>query len=353
MSRFISPRFEALKEYIPGEQPQDMQYIKLNTNESPYPPSPEVIAALSSAECEKLRLYSDPTCRELKAALAENYGVEPENVIVGNGSDEILSFIFMAFCDKNTGVCYPDISYGFYPVFADLYGLSRCEMPLLDDFSINADDYCEINKTIIIANPNAPTGIALPINEIERIVRTNPNNVVAIDEAYVDFGGESCVALTKKYDNLLVVQTFSKSRSLAGARLGYAIGSAALIADMEKLRNSTNPYNINRLSLLAGTAAVKSRGYYDENCKKIIETREYTKAELKKLGFSCTDSRTNFVFAAHPSIGGAELYAGLKKRGVLVRHFSKPRTDSYVRITIGERVQMDALLAAIKELLSI
>ena len=265
MSRFISPRFSALKEYVPGEQPQDMQYIKLNTNESPYAPSPEVIAAINSAETEKLRLYSDPTCRELKRVLAENYGVSPENVIIGNGSDEILNFIFMAFCDAKTGVAYPDISYGFYPVFADLYGLDRRETPLKDDFSINPADYFGAGRTIVIANPNAPTGIALPVSDIERIVAANPENIVAIDEAYVDFGGESCMELTKRYDNLIVVQTFSKSRSLAGARLGYAIAAAPLIADMEKIRNSTNPYNINRLSLLAGQAAVElAAGYGPE-----------------------------------------------------------------------------------------
>lgn len=351
MSKFMSNRFSALKEYVPGEQPRDMAYIKLNTNESPYAPSPEVIAAINSTEAEKLRLYSDPTCCALKQALAENYGVKPENIIVGNGSDEILSFIFMAYCDQSTGVAYPDISYGFYPVFADLYGLDRREIPLKADFSIDPADYFGLSRTIVIANPNAPTGMALSAQEIERIASANPNNVVAIDEAYVDFGGESCAELTKKYDNLIVVQTFSKSRSLAGARLGYAIASAPLIADMEKLRNSTNPYNINRLSLLAGEAAVKSRSYYDENCKKIIETRDFTQKELKKLGFTCLESRTNFIFAASDMLTGEELYLGLKKRGVLVRYFPKPRIDKFVRITIGTKEQMKALLTALKEML--
>lgn len=351
MSRFMSGRFSALKEYVPGEQPRDMAYIKLNTNESPYPPSPEVISAINARETEKLRLYSDPTCLALKRSLAESYAVGSENVITGNGSDEILSFIFMAFCDADTGVAYPDISYGFYPVFADLYGLERKEIPLRDDFSIDPADYFRLDRTIVIANPNAPTGMALAADEIERIVSENPNNVVVIDEAYVDFGGESCAELTKKYDNLIVVQTFSKSRSLAGARLGYAIAAAPLISDLEKLRNSTNPYNINRLSLIAGDAAVKSRGYYDENCKKIIETREYTKKELEKLGFDCLESRANFLFASKQGLAGEKLYSGLKERGILVRYFAKPRLERFVRISIGTREQMDAMLAAIKEML--
>ena len=351
MSRFLSPRFAALKQYIPGEQPQNRSFIKLNTNESPYPPSPEVVAAICRGEVEKLRLYSDPQCRVLRQTLAAHYGVEPENVIVGNGSDEILSFIFMAFCDSERGVAFPDISYGFYPVYADLYGLDRREIPLREDFSLCAEDYCGINRTIVFANPNAPTGLAISPDEVERIVKSNPDNVVAVDEAYVDFGGESCVSLTKTYDNLLVVQTFSKSRSLAGARLGYAIGSDELIADLERLRNSTNPYNVNRLTLIAGQRAVESQSYYYENCAKTAQTRDKTAESLRALGFSCTDSKANFIFAEHSKLSGIELYSGLRERGILVRHFNKPRIDNHVRITVGTSEQMEALVAAIKEML--
>jgi histidinol-phosphate aminotransferase len=239
MSRFLSERFQSLRAYVPGEQPRDMTYIKLNTNESPYPPAPQVIYALNREEAENLRLYSDPECLFLRETLAEYYGVRTENILVGNGSDEILSFIFMAYCDDKTGVLYPDISYGFYPVFANLYGLRKNEIPLREDFSIFAEDYLNTGSTVVIANPNAPTGICLSPEDIELIVKSNPDNVVVIDEAYIDFGGISVIPLTKKYDNLLVVQTYSKSRSLAGARLGYAIGNEALIADLDKLRNST------------------------------------------------------------------------------------------------------------------
>ena len=256
MSRFLSGRFAQLKAYVPGEQPQNKSYIKLNTNESPYPPAPAVVEALNNKEINDLRLYSDPECKLLRKALADYYKVTPENIVVGNGSDEILSFAFMAFCDKNIGVSYPDISYGFYPVFADLYGIAKNEIPLHGNFSINAADYFNAGSTIVIANPNAPTGVCLSIADVESIVKANPNNVVVIDEAYIDFGGESCIPLTAKYDNLLVVQTYSKSRSLAGARLGYAVGNSELIADLEKLRYSTNPYNVNRLTLLAGRAAI-------------------------------------------------------------------------------------------------
>lgn len=352
MSRFISDRFEKLCAYTPGEQPHDMKYIKLNTNESPYPPSPAVLAAIGSRQIEKLRLYSDPDCIRLKKALANEYNIEPDNVMVGNGSDEVLSFIFMAFCDGKTGVSYPDISYGFYSVFADLYCLKKTVRPLREDFSICADDYCCAGSTVVIANPNAPTGLCLSLENIEKIVKSNSGNIVAIDEAYIDFGGESCVELTKKYDNLLAVQTFSKSRSLAGARLGYAIGNAELIADLEKLRYSTNPYNINGLSQLAGIAAVESRNYYNKNIAEIVLTREYTTQKLRDLGFVLNDSKANFVFARHKGLSGGELYSGLRSRGILVRHFNAPRISDYIRITIGTRGQMDEMINALKEMLN-
>lgn len=350
MSRFLSSRFCGLSAYVPGEQPRDTQYIKLNTNESPFPPSPGVIGAVSSREMEDLRLYSDPQCGELRRALADYYNVQPENITVGNGSDEILNFAFMGFCDGDTGVAYPDISYGFYSVFARLYGLWAREIPLREDFSIAAEDYCGLGKTVVIANPNAPTGLFLSLEEIEKIVMSNSENVVIIDEAYIDFGGESAIPLTRKYPNLLVVQTFSKSRSLAGARLGFAVGSAELIVDLEKLRYSTNPYNINRLTQAAGCQALREFEYYNKNCKEIILNREYTVKKLEELGFFCTDSKTNFVFAKSSKIGGGELYKRLRQKGILVRHFGAPRIEDFVRITVGTRSQMETLISVLKEI---
>lgn len=352
MSRFFSHRFDALEAYTPGEQPQDRQFIKLNTNESPFDPSPAVLEAVSGAEVAKLRLYSDPECRLTVKAIADYYGVGERNVVLGNGSDEILSFIFQAFCDKDTPVAFPDISYGFYSVFADLYGLEAQVIPLKDDYSLDVNDYCGIHKTVVIANPNAPTGMAVSLEDIEKILVSNPDNIVVIDEAYVDFGADSAVELTRKYDNLIVVQTFSKSRQLAGARLGFAVANEAIIADLNTIRFSTNPYNINRLTLLAGEAAIKDKLYFEKTRQQIIENREYTVAELNKRGFRVLDSKTNFVFAAHNTAGGEELYKKLKDMGILVRFFNKARLSDFLRITIGTREQMDALLDALDIILS-
>lgn len=352
MSRFLSSKYLSLEAYTPGEQPRDMKYIKLNTNESPYPPSKRVVDALSSEEVLKLNLYSDPTCRALKMSIAELYGVEYENVFVSNGSDDILNFSFMAFCEsEKRGVKFPEISYGFYSVYAELHGASYKAIPLKDDFSIDISDYMGNDATVVIANPNAPTGIALTLEEIEKIVKANPDNLVLIDEAYVDFGGESAIELTKKYSNLLVVCTFSKSRSLAGARLGFAIANKEIIADLEKIKYSTNPYNINRLSLIAGEMAIRDNDYYMDNCKKIIKTREYTQSRLKELGFEVTDSKANFIFARSDKIGGKELYLRLKERGILVRHFDKEKIKDYNRITVGTQEEMEALIFAITEIL--
>ena len=352
MSRFLSSKYLSLEAYTPGEQPRDMKYIKLNTNESPYPPSKRVVDALSSEEVLKLNLYSDPTCRALKTSIAELYGVEYENVFVSNGSDDILNFSFMAFCEgEKRGVKFPEISYGFYSVYAELHGASYKAIPLKDDFSIDISDYMGNDATVVIANPNAPTGIALTLEEIEKIVKANPDNLVLIDEAYVDFGGESAIELTKKYSNLLVVCTFSKSRSLAGARLGFAIANKEIIADLEKIKYSTNPYNINRLSLIAGEMAIRDNDYYMDNCKKIIKTREYTQSRLKELGFEVTDSKANFIFARSDKIGGKELYLKLKERGILVRHFDKEKIKDYNRITVGTQEEMEALIFAITEIL--
>ena len=351
MSRFLSQRFAALEAYTPGEQPQDMQYVKLNTNESPFPPSPEVIAAVSAAQVAKLNLYPDPTGRVLKEKLAALYGLAPENVFLSNGSDDILNFTFMAFCDESRPVAYPAISYGFYPVYANLYRLPHTEIPLREGFRLEVEDYCGLNQNIVIANPNAPTGRAIAPADVERILASNPDHVVLIDEAYVDFGGESCRGLIPRYDNLLVCQTFSKSRSMAGGRLGFALGSAELIADLEKIKYSTNPYNINRLTLVAAEAAVDSNDYYVRNCRTIAENRAYTVSTLAELGFETIPSVANFIFSRHPALQGKELYTKLKKKGVLVRHWDKPEIADYVRITIGSREQMDAFLERTREIL--
>ena len=351
MSTFFSSQLKNLAPYTPGEQPQDQQYVKLNTNESPYPPSAGVIAALNDKEAADLRLYSDPECKELKKALAGYYGVEPENIYVGNGSDEALNFAFLSYATDGRGVAFADITYGFYPVFADLYHIPVQIVPLKSDFSIAPKDYYGLNKTIVIANPNAPTGLALSRDEMEGIIKANPDSVVVVDEAYVDFGAESCVELTKTYPNLLVVQTYSKSRSMAGARLGYAIGNAELIRDLETVKFSTNPYNVNRLTLRAGVQAIAEQDYYTENCKKIMATRAYTKEKLEALGFTVLDSRSNFLFAMKPGTDGGAIYRGLKERGVLVRHFDKDPIRDYNRITIGTPEQMDIFLKKLEELL--
>ena len=352
MSCFLSPRFATLEAYTPGEQPRDQQYIKLNTNESPYPPSPEVIKRINKEEVEKLNLYPDPEGKILKEKLAKLYGVKKENIFLSNGSDDILNFAFMVFCDGERGAVFPEISYGFYPVYADLYHVPHIKIPLEDDFSINYKDYCNLNKMVVIANPNAPTGMEIGLFEIEEILKSNPKNVVLIDEAYVDFGGTSAVELVRKYPNLLVSMTFSKSRSMAGARLGFAIASEEIIEDLEKIRFSTNPYNINRLTLVAGESAVDSDDYYKENAKKIITTREKTVNALKKLGFTVLDSKANFVFTKNPEISGAELYAKLKRKGVLVRHFGKEKIRDFIRVTIGTEEQMEVFLQKIAEVLA-
>ncbi len=350
MSRFFSRKFDKLVPYTPGEQPRDMKYVKLNTNESPFPPSDKAIEYATSA-AKKTELYSDPECRLLREKLAEYYGVDYSETIVTNGSDEVLNFAFMAFCDADHPAVFPDITYGFYPVFADLNGVPYEEIPLKDDFSIDVNDYIGIGKTIFIANPNAPTGIALPVSEIRKIIERNPDNVVVIDEAYVDFGGESCIPLVHEYDNLLVTQTYSKSRSMAGARLGYGIGSKKLIADLHTIRYSTNPYNVNSMTLAAGLGMLEDDEYVRSNCKTVIENREYTVNELTKLGFTMPNSRANFVFAKHDSVSGKDIYLKLKEKGVLVRHFDKPRLKEYNRITIGSLEQMNVLLAKLKEIL--
>ena len=350
MSRYMSSRFADLEAYVPGEQPQDMQYVKLNTNESPFPPAPAVTEAVK-AEIDRLNLYPDPEGKVLRQKLAALYGVETENVFLANGSDELLNFFFMAFCDQERPVAFPSISYGFYPVYASLYNLPSTAIPLREGFRLEPADYCGIHRNIVIANPNAPTGRAVSVAEIEEIVRTNPDHAVMIDEAYIDFGGESCVGLVSKYENLLVGQTFSKFRSLAGGRLGYAIGSRALIEDLDKIKYSTNSYNINRLTMAAAIATIDSNDYYVQNSNIIQENRAYTVAELDKLGFGTLPSKANFIFTRCPKVEGGALYRALKAKGVLVRHWDKPEIADYCRVTIGSREQMDVFLEKVREIL--
>ena len=353
MSRFLSPTLSAVTPYTPGEQPQDQQYIKLNTNESPYLPSPAVVAAVSEAEVEKLRLYSDPACADLLRAAAAHFGLQPDQIMPGNGSDENLFFALRAFCDEQHPLAYADITYGCYGVWCGLMHIPSHIIPLKEDFTLDPKDYYGLNQTIVLANPNAPTGIALPRAEIEGILKANPNNVVIVDEAYVDFGGESCVPLIDQYENLLVVQTFSKSRQLAGARLGLAMGNAKLIADLNRVKFSLNPYNINRLTLKAGQAALEDTAYFEKTRAAIMDTRAWTMQQLTDRGFTVLDSRANFVFASTERISGGILYKKLKENGILVRHFDAPRIENWLRITIGTPEQMQALMDAVDKILEV
>ena len=343
MSKYFSEKYKDLIPYVPGEQPKDMKYVKLNTNESPFEPSKKAQEyALSAAK--QLELYPDPDCTLLREKMAALYGIDKDEIVIVNGSDEILNFAFMAYCDNKTPAAFADITYGFYPVFAKINNVPYVEIPLNENFEININDYIGINKTIFIANPNAPTGIALSLDKIEKIIASNPNNIVVVDEAYVDFGGESAVKLINKYDNLLVTQTFSKSRSMAGARLGMGFANKKIIQDMNTIRYSTNPYNINRMTMAAGIGTIEDNNYTINNCKTIIENREYTIKELAKLGFETLPSKANFVFTKNNKFSGEYLYKKLKENGVLVRYFNKERLNQYLRITIGSKEEMDILI---------
>ncbi len=350
MSRFFSKAHSALAPYVPGEQPQDKKYIKLNTNESPYPPSPGVAKAVEQ-ESHRLNLYSDPECRALREALATLLGVGPDMLLLSNGSDELLYLAFLAFGDADHPFVFPNITYGFYPVFCQLAHIPYRELPLRPDFTLDLADYLAPGRNIVLANPNAPTGIALSPGQIEPLLQNHPDSVVIVDEAYVDFGAESCIPLTKRYDNLLVVRTFSKSRSMAGARLGFGIGHPALIADLNTIKYSINPYNVNRLTLAAGLAAVAEDSYYRKCCEAIAQTRDATAKALSEMGFTVLPSKANFVFARHPAIAGEALYAQLRQRGVLIRHLSRPEIAAFNRITIGAPEQMDVFLRLTKEIL--
>lgn len=361
MSRFFHSAYSGLTPYTPGEQPQDKHYIKLNTNESPFPPAPGVLRAVNEAEARELRLYSDPELKSLKKQLSESFQVDVSEVFVGNGSDECLNYAFMAFGED--GIAFPDITYSFYKVIARLNNVRADQKPLQADFTIRISDYlgtpCAeggfsgIGRAIVLANPNAPTGIPITHAEISKLCEANEDHVVVIDEAYVDFADTalSAVPLTKHYPNLLVTQTFSKSRSLAGARVGFAIGNAALIQDLETLRNSNNPYNVNRISMKCAVEALKDTAYFEENCRRIRENRAFTKEQLEKLSFRVLESQTNFVFAESMQLSGQALYQALKERGVLVRHFNDPRISNFNRITIGSREEMEQFIKTVKEIL--
>ena len=349
MSCFLVKSLQSLAPYVPGEQPQDMQYVKLNTNESPFPPSPRVVEALNNAIISRLNLYPDPLCKTLCETIATEYGLQAENVFVGNGSDEVLAFAFMAYGDER-GFAFPEISYGFYPVYANLFGLQARKVPLNEDFSIPAEKFCYLGMPIAIANPNAPTSLAMTRENIERILQTNPDTVVLIDEAYIDYGGESCLPLLDQYPNLLIVRTYSKSRSLAGGRLGYALASKEIIDDLNRIKHSFNPYSINSLTMLAGIEAMRDREYFESCVTATVAQREITKSDLRSLGFTVLGSASNFLFAAPPNMSGEAYYKGLKQKGVLVRYFNDPKLKAFVRITIGSAAQMQALLDTTKEL---
>ncbi len=350
MSRFFSDKYSGLSPYVPGEQPRDRRYVKLNTNESPFPPSP-LAQRLAREAAGDLYLYSDPDSKQLAEAAARYYGVGTENLVFSNGSDDLINFASMAFCDGTHPATFPDVTYGFYPVVCALNGVPYVEKPLRADFSIDPADYLDCGMTVFLSNPNAHTGLALPLSDVERIIASNPDNVVIVDEAYVDFGAESAVPLIGKYDNLLVLQTLSKSRSLAGGRLGVGIGNADLINDIHRLRYSTNPYNVNRMTAAAGIGAYNDVRYFEMCRKGIMETRAFAKVEFEQLGFESTDSAANYLLVRSPEIGGGDLYRRLKEKGILVRHFETERLRDWNRVTIGSREEMETLFAAIREIL--
>ena len=351
MSRFWSTLAHNLQPYVPGEQPMLENLVKLNTNESPFPPSPKVLAAMQQATNEQLRRYPDPTCRELRQALADQHQLSIEQVIVGNGSDEVLGHAFQALLKQDSPILFPDITYGFYPVFAQLFGIAYQSIPLAADFSIQVNDYHQPNGGIIIANPNAPTGMVLGLDKIEQLLQQNPNRVVIIDEAYVDFGGQSAIGLINDYDNLLVVQTFSKSRALAGLRVGMAFGQAHLIAGIDRVKNSFNPYPLSREALAGATASVQDDDYFQTTVQKVIILREYVSTVLTTLGFQQTDSNANFIFVKHSQHTAAHLAEQLRQQGIIIRHLTAhPRTAQYLRISIGNQAECDRLLMALKDM---
>jgi histidinol-phosphate aminotransferase len=352
MSRFWSDVVKGLTPYVPGEQPKLANLVKLNTNENPYGPSPRVLEAIRGATAESLKLYPDPNAEQLKTAIANYYAVEARNVFVGNGSDEVLAHVFLALLKHSRPILFPDISYSFYPVYCGLYQVAFETIPLADDFSIRLDDYARPNGGIIFPNPNAPTGCLVPLADIECLLQSNPDSVVVIDEAYVDFGGESAIPLVARYPNLLVVQTLSKSRSLAGLRVGFAVGHVDLIEALERVKNSFNSYPLDRLAIAGAVAAFEDREYFAQTCKAVIATREKLVGELKALGFDVLPSSANFIFARHPRHDAEKSALALRQRGIIVRHFKLPRIEQFLRITVGTDEQCAALTTALKEILS-
>ena len=350
MSRFWSKNVNELTPYIPGEQPQVENLIKLNTNENPYGPSPKVIAAIKQAAGNDLRKYPDPNAQQLKNAVAKNYALAPEQVFVGNSSDEVLAHVFRALLAQEKAILTPDISYSFYPVWCQLFDIKYQNIALREDFTVNVEDYTKDNGGIIFANPNAPTGIALALSDIAKLLTNNPNSVVVVDEAYVDFSDESAISLINQYANLLVVQTLSKSRSLAGLRVGVACGDSELIEGLERVKNSFHPYTLNHLAIAGATAAFADKDYFKQTCQQVIATRETTIAKLKKLDFSILPSKTNFVLVKHASVDALALFSALREKNILVRYFSAPRINQYIRISIGTDAEMDKLIAAISEI---
>lgn len=334
--------------YVPGEQPQAERMIKLNTNENPYPPAPGVQRALAGFNPDTLRLYPEPTCKVLVDAIASYYGLGSDQVFVGVGSDDVLAMIFLTFFNSGKPVFFPDITYSFYDVWADMLRIPYETVPLTDDFTIRKEDYFRENGGIIFPNPNAPTGVELGMQDVEAIIKANPDVIVVVDEAYVDFGAASALPLIEKYDNLLVVQTFSKSRGMAGMRIGYAMGNPVLIKYLNDVKYSFNSYTMDQTTLALGAAAISDRAYFEETVHKVVETREWTKKELAKLGFVFGDSKANFIFASHPEIPAAELFAALREANIIVRYFNKPRIDNYLRITIGTQEDMEMLIKFLK-----
>ena len=337
--------------YTPGEQPNQPDMIKLNTNENPYPPSPKVAEALKAIDVDCMRLYPDPAASVLVKGIADFYQLQEDQVFVGVGSDDVLAMIFMTFFNSKKPILFPDITYSFYDVWADMLRIPYETVPLTDDFTIRKEDYFRENGGIIFPNPNAPTGVELGMQDVEAIIKANPDVIVVVDEAYVDFGAASALPLIEKYDNLLVVQTFSKSRSLAGMRIGYAFGNPELIKYLNDVKYSFNSYTMDRTTIAAGVASMKDQAYFEECCNKIITTREWTKTELKKLGFSFQDSKANFIFATHESCPAKKLFGALREKHIYVRYFPKDRIDNHLRITIGTDKEMKKLVEFLKEYL--
>ncbi|MHC0019014.1 histidinol-phosphate transaminase [Acinetobacter pittii] len=350
--RFWSPEVRELEPYVPGEQPKIQNLLKLNTNENPYPPSPKVVEAVQAVlthQADALRLYPDPDATALKHAIAKQQNIEVSQVFVGNGSDEVLAHIFKAFFLQDEPILYPDITYSFYPVYSQFFGTKTKEIPLNENFEIEVKDYVQPNGGVIITNPNAPTSIALGLAEIEQILKANPDRVVVIDEAYVDFGAESAVSLVNRYENLVVCQTTSKSRSLAGLRVGFAIAQSHLIAALEAVKNSFNSYPIDRFAIAAAVASFEDQDYFEEQCQKVISSREKLVDELTALGFKVLPSKANFIFASHPSHDAGQLAQQLRGQGIIVRYFNKPRINQFLRITVGTDEQNERLVQTLKE----